>query len=229
MSRRNKLGKFTELLTFANVLESQAPDSPDLVLHEGETVQRQGRWRADHFGNDNPLILELACGHGDYSVQLAQRYLDKNFIGVDIKGARIWRGARYALEHHITNVAFLRCNIEFIHNFFVAGEVDELWITFPDPFLKEKKYNRRLTSPQFLERYKKILAPSGKINLKTDSDEFYQHTKEVIQERQLTTYLDDDHIYSRSELIHPDLDIKTHYEKMHLEKGKMIKFLVFGW
>lgn len=228
MSRRNKLVKFTEILTFPNVYESKAFESSILNGHNGTKVNLKGQWRKQHFKNNNPLILELACGHGDYTFNLAQRYPEHNFVGVDVKGARIWRGAKSLIENGLNNAAFLRCKIEFIDLFFEKDEVSEIWITFPDPFLKDKKYNRRLTSPAFLERYKKILQPDGVINLKTDSPEFYAHTKEVLAELKIEPIEDHFDIYSLDDLPHPDLDIKTHYEKQHLKDGRLIKFVQFG-
>jgi len=227
MSRRNKLVKFTELLTFSNVFECFEPASPRLT-HLGKELEKNTGWVSPHFKNNNPLILELACGHGDYSLALAQRYPNKNFIGVDVKGARIWKGARFALQNKIENVAFLRAKIEMIQVFFDKAEVDEIWITFPDPFLKESKSNRRLTSSNFLDRYRKILKPGGRVNLKTDSPELYAHTHVILNEEKITPIIDNSNIYADVTLVHPDLEIKTYYEKKHLKDGRTIKFIQFS-
>jgi tRNA (guanine-N7-)-methyltransferase len=172
------------------------------------------------------LVLELACGKGDYTIALAREHPEQNFIGVDIKGARMWLGAKTALENSIPNAAFLRTRIEFIERFFGPQEVSEIWITFPDPF--EGKATRRLTSPPFLDRYRKILSPGGIIHLKTDSDLLYEYTLEVIAEDPRCTL-----IYSNDDIYHgplpfPELDHKTYYEKKHLRDGRRIKYVKFG-
>jgi len=226
MARRNKLLKFTELLTFPNVYENFDPETDELVHYSDSLVSMASKWNPKHFKNDKPICLELACGRGEYTLDLARRYPEKNFIGVDIKGARIWKGASIALKEKLDNVAFLRTKIEFITQFFGKAEVDEIWITFPDPFLKSSKYNRRLTSPVFLKRYAQLLKPGGFIHLKTDSDELYEHTLEVLQEIGIKPNVVNDDIYS-GELPHPDLDIPTYYERMHLQKGKTIKYISF--
>ncbi len=227
MASRNKLQKFAEIVTFPNVYENYNPKEPGLVGVDHESVDLKGRWKENHFKNNHPITLELACGRGEYSLGLGRMYPDRNFIGVDVKGARIWKGAKQALEDQMQNVAFLRTRIEQIELFFATGEVDEIWITFPDPFLKDGKENRRLTSPNFLRKYREILNPDGIINLKTDSPELYQYTKEVLAEHeQLETLYDKDDIYS-SELDFPELDLKTYYERSHLEKGRIIKFIRF--
>lgn len=228
MTRRNKLVKFTEILTFPNVYQSTKVDHPELSGVEGQKLTLNGRWNSHHFRNQNPITVELACGHGDYTLSLARRYPDRNFIGIDIKGARIWKGASTAIDNNLTNVAFVRCKIEFIAQFFDTGEVDEIWITFPDPFLKESKYNRRMTSPSFIKNYKKILGEGKIINVKTDSPEFYNHTKEVLEELEIPLQADHFDIYANEVLPHPDLDIKTYYEKKHLLKGRTIKYLRFS-
>lgn len=229
MSKRNKLLKFSEVLSFPNVLENFDGSNPKLVRGLDNEVDFSGKWSAEFFGNDNPLILELACGRGEYTLGLSKIYPEKNFIGVDIKGARIWQGAKIALEEKASNVGFVRTRIEQIEHFFGQNEVSEIWITFPDPFLKEKKSNRRLTSIPFLKRFQKILKPGGIINLKTDSDELYEFTMEVLESTpELTTvlYVDED-IYAKSDL-KPELLIKTYYEGMHLAKGKKIKYVQFA-
>ncbi|MBT8230318.1 MAG: tRNA (guanosine(46)-N7)-methyltransferase TrmB [Saprospiraceae bacterium] len=226
MARRNKLLKFTEILTFPNVYENFNLGTNELSGENGEKCIMTSRWSTTHFKNQNPIVLELACGGGEYTLELAKRYPDKNFIGVDIKGARIWKGARKALNLGIKNAAFLRTKIEMVDNFFGPGEVDEIWITFPDPFLKKSKYNRRLTSPVFLKKYHLFLKEGAAINLKTDSTFLYNHTKEVLLEEAHSIELDSDDIYCE-DLIHPDLDILTFYEKQHLEDKRTIKFIRF--
>ncbi|NNE26810.1 MAG: tRNA (guanosine(46)-N7)-methyltransferase TrmB [Saprospiraceae bacterium] len=226
MARRNKLLKFTEILTFPNVYENFNHKVNVLSGQNGEEVEMKGKWRSQHFKNDNPLILELACGRGEYSLALGERYPDKNFIGVDIKGARIWKGAKTALKDGLNNVAFLRTRIEMIGSFFESQEVDEIWITFPDPFLKDKRANRRLTAPGFLNKYHGILKDGGLINLKTDSDLLFEFTKEVVQEGRHPVSIISENIYE-GELPHPDLDILTYYERQHLEDKRTIKFIQF--
>ena len=227
MSRRNKLQKFTENLTFGNVYQSS--NYEDGILHgkDHQEVVLKGRWNELHFKNDNPITLELACGKGEYCLGLAVRYPGRNFIGVDIKGARIWRGAKTAVEEKHSNVAFLRTRIEFLDRYFDNEEVSEIWITFPDPFLNDTKSNKRLTSQYFLDIYRKVLEPTGYVHLKTDSEPLYLYTKEVIAEEQLDLVIDNADIY-KEELIHPDLDIRTFYEKQHLKNQLKIKFVKFS-
>ncbi|NNL93723.1 MAG: tRNA (guanosine(46)-N7)-methyltransferase TrmB [Saprospiraceae bacterium] len=228
MARRNKLLKFTELLTFDNVYENYDPRNPLLVANHDTSVEMSGKWHSEHFKNENPITLELACGRGEYSIALAERYPDRNFIGVDIKGARIWKGAKIAIESKLNNVAFLRTKIEFCHLFFNENEIDEIWITFPDPFLKKGKVNRRLTSPNYLGVYKQFLKPKSPIHLKTDSDVMYFHTKEVIKEEGHITKLDTYDVYGDEEMLHPDLDIKTYYENANISNADSIKYLQFN-
>jgi tRNA (guanine-N7-)-methyltransferase len=227
MSKRNKLQKFAELLTFPNVYENYNPKEPQLVGLHGEEVDLKGKWRSEHFKNERPITLELACGRGEYTLDLARRYPDQNFIGVDVKGARIWKGARIALGENLDNVAFLRTRIEQIALFFDPGEVDEIWITFPDPFLRKSKANRRLTAPNFLKAYRQILKPGGLVHLKTDELNLYAFTLEVLSEDpQVKILYQDEDIYAK-ELPFPELETKTYYEKMHLAEGKKIKYVRF--
>lgn len=227
MSRRNKLQKFAEILSFPNVFENYEHNNPGLVGQDGEPVEMKGQWANKHFKNNNPIVLELACGRGEYTLGLAQRFPDRNFIGVDVKGARIWKGASLAIEAKLTNAAFLRTRIEQIDLFFAENEVSEIWITFPDPFLKKGKENRRLTAPSFINRFRKILHPNGTVNLKTDDDTLYEFTLETIKadNKCKLIYVDDD-IYS-NDLVTEELEIKTYYEKMHLEANKTIKYVKF--
>ena len=227
MSKRNKLQKFAEMLTFPNVYENFTPQAPQLCGLNGEPVDLKGKWASAHFKNKQPITLELACGRGEYTLDLARAYPQRNFIGVDVKGARIWKGAKIALEEGLNNAAFLRTRIEEIAYFFTPGEIAEIWITFPDPFLRKSKANRRLTAARFLNEYKKILVPKGLIHLKTDEPNLYEFTLEVLAEYPGADirYQDDD-IYSKP-LALPELETKTYYEKMHLADGKTIKYVRF--
>jgi len=225
MARRNKLKKFNDLLSFPNVYENYDPTNPRMMANEMTEVDLKGKWRSDHFKNENPLILELACGRGEYTLALGEAFPTNNYLGLDVKGARIWKGASIGLEKGLDNVAFFRTRIEQIGLFFAENEVDEIWITFPDPFLRESKINRRLTSMQFLERYKPILKNKGFINLKTDDPTLYEFTQETFEECDfLNVQYDRDDIYSQK-LDYPALEYKTYYEKMHLENNKTIKYI----
>lgn len=225
MSKRNKLQKFAEVLAFPNVYENFSAKVPELAGKNGEIIDLKGKWATKHFQNENPITLELACGRGEYTLQLARQYPNRNFIGVDIKGARIWKGARMALEEGLNNAAFLRTRIEVIQNFIAPIEISEIWITFPDPFLKKSKKNRRLTSPNFLKTYRQILQTDGVIHLKTDSPELYEYTLEVLEEPENGTLLYKNNNIYKGELPIPELAFKTYYENMHLEVGKTIKYI----
>jgi len=225
MSRRNKLEKFAELLTFANVYQNYSHGNPELRYINGEIISRKGTWANAHFGNENRIILELACGWGEYATDLARANPDTNYIGVDVKGNRIWKGASSALSEGLTNVAFLRTRIEQIEYFFDREEIAEIWITFPDPFLRKSKSNRRLTARSFLERYQRLLPEGGILHLKTDSPELYDFSLETIGEAPFCNLLyHDDDIYAKP-LVHPALEIKTKYERMHLADGRKIKYI----
>ena len=225
MSARNKLQKFAENLAFANVFENFDVKNPQLIGEGGRKVDMKGKWQTDYFKNQNPITLELACGRGEYTLDLARKYPDRNFIGVDIKGARIWKGAHIANEEGLQNVAFLRTRIEILDHFFSKNEPSEIWITFPDPFLKSSKANRRLTSHVFLDIYKKILPDNSIVHLKTDSPELYEFTHEMLPERSdYTIEYSDDDIYSKPLPI-PELETKTYYEKQHLAIGRTIKYV----
>lgn len=225
MGRKNKLKRFAEISSFPNVYEIDPANESFISNAEGQSYDLRGLWGEKHFGNNHPIILELACGKGDYTVALAQDHPGLNFIGVDIKGARIWKGARMALEKSLNNVAFLRTRIEFIERFCAPGEIAEIWITFPDPF--EGKVTRRLTSPPFLDRYRKIVKPGGIVHLKTDSDLLYDFTIEVIHNDPNCHILySNPDIYSTT-LAFPELEHKTFYEIMHLAENKKIKYIKF--
>ena len=187
----------------------------------------KGKWRSSYFRNNNPITLELACGRGEYSVNLAKRFPEKNFIGVDIKGERIWKGSTLALENQLTNVAFLRTPILLIENFFEPGEVDEIWITFPDPRPRKRDIKRRLTSPRYMDIYKKLVKQGSYIRLKTDNSQLYSYT---LEETQIRNDIDDlqftDDLYS-SDLRIECFDISTRYEEMFAAKGEKIKYMRF--
>ncbi|WP_324719869.1 tRNA (guanosine(46)-N7)-methyltransferase TrmB [Salinimicrobium sp. HB62] len=221
MGSKNKLKRFRENETFSNVIQPQREE-----ILEGNFEYR-GKWGSHFFKNEKPLVLELGCGKGEYSVGLAEAYPEKNFIGIDIKGARFWRGAKTALEEGLQNVAFLRSQIELIDLLFAEQEVDEIWITFPDPQIKYKRTKHRMTNSEFLQKYKKILKPQGLVNLKTDSEFMHGYTlgllhgegHEVIQANH-NVYKND---YSPKEVT----GIQTFYEKQYLEQGKPITYVQF--
>ncbi|CAN5539469.1 tRNA (guanosine(46)-N7)-methyltransferase TrmB [soil metagenome] len=187
----------------------------------------KGKWHSDFFKNQNPIVLELGCGRGEYTVSLAEKFPEKNFVGVDWKGARLWRGAKTALDNKMPNVAFLRIMIQNILNFFSHDEVSEIWITFPDPQPQPSRERKRLTSLRFLKMYNQLLLPGGIIHLKTDNKAFYDFTLEVIGENKFKN------IYATDDLYHSDADneilgIKTTYENMFLEQGMKICYLKFA-
>jgi len=227
VARKNKLRKFAEVLSFPNVYECYSVQQPQLVGAGMVPVDLKGRWAQDHFKNDHPITLELACGGGEYTVGLARNFPDRNFIGVDVKGNRLWKGAKTALEEGLNNAAFLRTRIEIIDHFFAVGEISEIWITFPDPFPRSSKENRRLTSAFFLEKFRPILQKGGLVHLKHDDPDFYQFTLDTIgqDERNVLIFNDPD-IYA-SPLPFPELGIQTLYESFHLAAGKKIKFIRF--
>ena len=186
----------------------------------------KGQWKKDFFKNDNPLVVELGCGKGEYAVGLAQKYPNKNFLGVDVKGARMWKGSTDAIEGGVGNVAFLGTHIEFIEWCFDADEVDEIWITFPDPQIKKKRAKNRLTHPTFLERYSRFLAKDGLIHLKTDSQFLHGYTLGIIEGH--NHHLEDaEHDIYNAVLQRENMEIKTHYEQLFLEKGMPITYLRF--
>lgn len=226
--RKSKLQRFAELNTFPNVLQNFNFLEPVLINEKQEIIDPAGNWNSVIFKNNNPIVLELACGKGEYTCEMALQTPDQNFIGVDVKGNRMHRGAKRALNEHITNAFFLRTDIHILDRFFTSGEVSEIWITFPDPHLKTGKEKRRLTSDHFLLKYKKILRSGGVVHLKTDDPDLYQFTLDTIQNMGLELLYADDDIYSK-ELVHPYLEIKTYYEKMHLAEQKKIKYIQFRW
>jgi len=208
---QKKLIRFEELKTFPNVL--QYPES------------MQGKWH-DFFQNKNPITLELACGKGEYAIGLGRLYRERNFIGIDIKGNRIWKGAKTALTEGLNNVAFLRTQIDKLTDYFSADEISEMWITFPDPQLRFSKMKKRLTHPKFLRLYQNILKKDGVIHLKTDSPDLYNFTKAVIDLYQLKTIDDKDDLY-QEENINEALSIKTHYENLDIAQSNKVHYLSF--
>ena len=215
---KNKLQKFADMATYDHVFQY-----PFAVLKD-RGFDMRGKWNEQFFHNDNPIVLELGCGKGEYAVGLALRYPDKNFIGVDIKGARMWSGASEAKAEGINNVAFLRTHIELITHFFAPGEVSEIWITFPDPQMK--KTRKRLTSTRMIELYREILKENGIIHLKSDSPFLYTYTRAMVQENQFPMLVDTDDLYN-SGIDDDILGIKTFYEQQWLERGKSIKYIKF--
>ena len=218
---KDKLRKFRENLTFSCFVQPEF----DEVFRCDHPLK--GHWRTDFFHNDRPIILELGCGKGEYTVALAERDPQRNYIGIDIKGARMWRGAKTATERGMANVGFLRTRIEFINSLFDEGEIDELWITFPDPQLKTRRAKKRLTSPLFLEYYARLLRPDGMINLKTDSKHLYAYTNEVIRHFDLPCEVSEPDIYG-SGYADEGLSVKTAYERMFLAKGLPITYTRFS-
>ncbi|GAB3423890.1 tRNA (guanosine(46)-N7)-methyltransferase TrmB [Niabella aquatica] len=208
---QKKLIRFAELDTFKNVL--QFPGN------------MAGNWH-QHFNNDHPIVLELACGKGEYAFGLGQLFPQQNAIGVDIKGNRLWVGAKKALQNNLSNVAFLRAQIEGLTQYFAGGEVDEIWITFPDPQLRYSKAKKRLTHPRFLRIYQQVLKPGGKIHLKTDSPDLYRFTKEVIGMYHCNLLADIDDLYQQED--RPEaLKLKTHYEALDIAQSSRIHYICF--
>ena len=219
MSRRTKTERYQDILSLPNVTD----------LHhyrEGDHAAVRGKW-TEIFGNINPITLELGCGKGEYCLGLGSRYPGRNFLGLDIKGDRIWKGAMQALEAGLSNVRFMRTRIDHITNYFAPGEISEIWITFPDPYLKKSKTRKRLTHPVFLQRYAQILQQDGLIHLKTDSDRLYDFTLEVIDILDLPLKQQISDLY-RLESIPGNLDIRTYYENQHVSVGRLIKYVAFG-
>lgn len=208
---QKKLKRFGEIKTFSNVLEY--PENS------------KGTWHS-FFKNENPIVLELACGKGEYTVGLSQMYPQKNFIGVDIKGNRLWAGAQFALKNKLENAAFLRTQIIRINQYFEKGEVDEIWITFPDPQLRFSKAKKRLTHPSFLKLYHQFLKPGGKIHLKTDSPDLFLFTKKVIELYDLPLITESDNVHGAVE-VNEELKIMTHYESLDIAKSNTIFYLCF--
>ena len=213
---KDKIRRFAEIDTFSNVLQ----------LDAGKPYR--GTWASHFFKNNHPVVLELGCGKGEYTINLAQMFPDKNFIGVDYKGNRIWRGAKTALEEGVNNVGFLRIQIEDLLEYFAPGEVDEIWITFPDPQPQLGREKKRLTSPRFLNKYTHLLKNGGFVNLKTDNDDLHCYTAEKIGELELILHAKTEDLY-HSPYADDVLNIKTYYEKKYLKDNKNINYLKFSF
>lgn len=218
---KDKLRRFAENLTFECFIQPEFED----IFHKEHPLK--GKWGEEFFHNQNPIVLELGCGKGEYTVALAQRYPDMNFIGIDIKGARMWRGAKTVTECGMKNAGFLRTRIEFIDSFFAEGEISQIWITFPDPQLKTRRAKKRLTAPYFLERYANMLKADGIIHLKTDSQHLYSYTQAVIDHFALQRNVANNDIYGTGYADEP-LSVKTAYETMFLERGLPITYTQFS-
>ncbi|RDY59489.1 tRNA (guanosine(46)-N7)-methyltransferase TrmB [Flagellimonas nanhaiensis] len=219
MGSKNKLKRFKENEAFSNVVQ---PTREEVL----DGFKYKGNW-ASFFGNKNPIVLELGCGKGEYTVGLAQRNPNRNYIGVDIKGARFWRGAKTALEQKLENVAFLRTQIELVDLLFGENEIDEIWITFPDPQIKYKRTKHRLTNPVFLDKYKHILKPKGVVNLKTDSEFMHGYTLGLLQGLKHEILYSNHDVYKNEGSPEEVLGIQTFYENQYLEEGKPITYIQF--
>lgn len=221
MGSKNKLKRFRENETFRNLVQ---PGREELL---NGTFEHRGKWH-DFFGNSNPIILELGCGKGEYTIELARQNPGSNYIGMDIKGARLWRGAKTALEESISNAAFIRSQAELLEQLFESGEISEIWITFPDPQIKFKRTKHRLTNASFLERYRRILKKQGLVHLKTDSEFLHGYTLGMLQGKGLKIHYSNHDIYRNGGAPEEALTIQTFYEKGYLEQGKAITYLRFS-
>lgn len=221
MGSKNKLKRFKENETFHNVFQ---PTRSQLV---DEVYQYKGQWNDQVFKNNNPIVLELGCGKGEYTVALAKQYPNKNFIGIDIKGARFWRGAKTAVEEDIPNAAFIRTQIELIEYVFAENEVDEIWITFPDPQIKYKRTKHRMTNSEFLKRYKKVLKPEGVMNLKTDSEFMHGYTLGLLHGEGHEVLYSNNDVYRQEGSPEEVTSIQTFYEGQYLEQNKPITYIRF--
>jgi len=217
---KNKIRKWAEMEKYPNVIQPRFED----VFRKDHALK--GKWKTDFFASNNPLILELGCGRGEYTIGMARKFPGANFLGIDIKGARMWNGAATAIRESITNVGFLRTRIELIESFFGTGEVDEIWITFPDPQLKKRRNKKRLTGPRFLNYYRSFLKKDGLIHLKTDSQELYEYTLGLIRANSLELVDQTPDLYAGKNL-DDMLLIRTHYEQIFLDAGKAITYLSF--
>jgi tRNA (guanine-N7-)-methyltransferase len=223
LGSKNKLKRFKENETFSNVIQPTREE----VLNN--TLTLKGNWNRDFFKNENPIVLELGCGKGEYSVNLAAMFPEKNFLGIDIKGARFWRGAKTALAEKINNVGFLRTQIELVDFIFDENEIDEIWITFPDPQIKYKRTKHRMTNPDFLNKYKKILKPNGMVHLKTDSEYMHGYTLGLLEGLGLTIEYAHHDVYGTTNAPKEVTDIQTYYESQYLAINKKITYLRFNF
>ena len=221
MGSKNKLKRFKENETFHNVFQPKREE----LIHGNFSIK--GSWNASIFKNENPLVLELGCGKGEYTIGLAKKFPDKNFIGIDIKGARFWRGAKTAVEEQMDNVAFLRIQIELIEYAFAEREVDEIWITFPDPQIKYKRTKHRMTNNDFLSRYRKILKPDGIVNLKTDSEFMHGYTLGLLHGLGHEVLYANHNVYKHEGSPEEVTEIQTFYESQYLEENKPITYIRF--
>lgn len=219
MGSKNKLKRFNENETFANVIQPTREEVINSFTHKG-------KWHS-FFGNNNPIVLELGCGKGEYTVALAEKNTDKNFIGIDIKGARFWRGAKTALENNMKNVAFIRTQIELIDYIFEENEVDEIWITFPDPQIKYKRTKHRMTNSEFLKKYHRVLKQGGIMNLKTDSEFMHGYTLGLLHGEGHEVLHASHDVYKLKSSPEEVTSTQTFYEKQYLEKGKPITYIKF--
>lgn len=221
MGSKNKLKRFKENETFENVIQ---PSREEIV---NQSYSLKGKWTSEFFKNEKPLILELGCGKGEYTVGLAKRYPEYNFLGIDIKGARFWRGAKTALEEGIDNAKFLRTQIELVDQIFAPGEVHEIWITFPDPQIKYQRSKHRMTNPDFLKKYHQILKPEGVVHLKTDSEYMHGYTLGLLQGSGHEILYAHHDIYKNTEAPEEIVSIQTFYEAQYLKQGKPITYTKF--
>jgi tRNA (guanine-N7-)-methyltransferase len=217
---KDKLKRFIELGHFERVFQ------PRIDEISGKEYHLKGRWKQEVFHNNHPLVLELGCGKGEYTVEMARHFPEKNFIGIDIKGARMWKGAKASHEEKILNAAFLRSRIELISSFFAEDEVDEIWVTFPDPQPTERRKKKRLTAPGFINLYQGFMVDGGLIHLKTDSDLLYEYTLKLIIENGMEVLVSTSDLY-HSAIVDDILKIKTFYEMKFLETGSNINYLKF--
>ena len=223
MGSKNKLKRFKENETFSNVIQPTRQEVFD------DTLKLKGNWSKTFFKNEQPIVLELGCGKGEYSVNLAKMFPEKNFLGIDIKGARFWKGAKTSLEEKITNVGFLRTQIELVDLLFDENEIDEIWITFPDPQIKYKRTKHRMTNPEFLKKYKKILKPKGVVHLKTDSEYMHGYTLGLLQGLDLKIEYAHHDVYGTSNAPKEVTEIQTYYESQYLAIRKKITYLRFNF
>lgn len=217
---KNKIRKWLEMKNYPHVIQ---PRFEDVFRKDYEL---KGKWKASFFGNKRQLILELGCGRGEYTIGMARQCPQTNFLGIDIKGARMWQGAKTAHSESLTNVGFLRTRVELVESFFDRDEVDEIWLTFPDPQLKKKRNKKRLTGPRFLNHYRSFLKKDGMIHLKTDSTELYDYTTRLLAENKLELISKTTDLYAEGS-ISDILKIRTHYEQIFLDAGKKIHYICF--
>lgn len=222
MGSKNKLKRFRENDTFENVIQ---PKRDELLA---DKFALKGQWRPSFFKNDNPIVLELGCGKGEYTLALAQRNSQKNFIGIDIKGARFWRGAKTALGDNMNNVGFLRIQIELLTQCFAPGEIDEIWITFPDPQIKYKRTKHRLTNLKFLQKYQQVLAPGGLVHLKTDSEFMHGYTLGLLHGLGQEIHFAQHDVYGTTGSPEVVTEVQTFYESQYLAKEKKITYVSFS-